>query len=307
MEKFTLGRGISTLLGEGMGEDNLALMGQSRTLEVAIENLFPNPNQPRRYFDSEKLDELTESIRHQGILQPILVRPHPSMDFTYEIIAGERRWQAAVQAKLATVPVIVRELTEEAVIEISMIENIQRENLNPIEEASGYRMLIDKFDYTQEKLSRMLSRSRSHIANTMRLLTLPDDIQRQVISGALTSGHARALIGLPRLPEIAAYVIDQGLTVREVEQLAQDIRDNPDAPLGADSGKGSVKKGPKIKNTHLVTLQQQLSEWIGLNVKIQPNARGTGGKLVLQYDTLEEFDQIRNILKRIRDSDQGQV
>ena len=305
MDKFTLGRGISTLLGEGMGEDNLSLMGQSRTLEVAVENLCPNPGQPRRHFDPDQLGELAESIRNQGVLQPILVRQHPAMDYAYEIIAGERRWQAAVQAKLESVPVIVRELDEEAVLEISMIENIQRENLNPIEEANGYRMLVDKFDYTQEKLSRMLSRSRSHIANMMRLLTLPGEVQAQVVSGALTSGHARALIGLPRLTEIADHVINQRLTVRETEQLAQNIRENPDAPLESATGKSATRKGPKIKNTHLVTLQQQLSEWIGLKVKIQPNAQGNGGKLILQYDSLEEFDLIRSILKRIRDIDQG--
>ena len=267
-----LGRGLSALIGEEASVTPTAegVRGQ-RTLPVGW--LKPNPFQPRKTFASEELQELANSIREKGVLQPILVRPRGAESF--EIVAGERRWRAAQLAKLHDVPVIVRELSDGESLELAIVENVQRADLNAVEEATAYQELIDRFDYTQEKLAQEVGKSRSHIANTVRLLKLPQSVQAFIREGKLTAGHARTLISHPEPERRAKEIIQQALNVREAEQRSR-------------------KKKPTIagvSNADVKALETSLSEVLGLKVHIAHKGV-SGGELRIFYKTLEQLDHV---------------
>ena len=215
-----LGRGLSALLGEEGGEGATAEAPRNPR-SVPVEMLHPGRYQPRRNFDAESQQALVESVRSQGILQPLLVRRHPELDGHFEIVAGERRWRAAQAAQLHEVPVLLRELADREALEIALVENVQRQDLNPLEEAEGYRRLIDEFSHTQEDLAHRVGKSRSHIANTLRLLTLPEDVRLLLQSGKITAGHARALLGIEDAGELAKEIVRRGMSVREAERAAK--------------------------------------------------------------------------------------
>jgi ParB family chromosome partitioning protein len=277
-----LGRGLSALLGEGGDEAPKALR------QVATELLQPGRFQPRRHFDQESLDALADSVRAQGILQPILVRRSPDNPNTYEILAGERRWRAAQAARLHEVPVLVRELGDREASEIALVENVQRQDLNPVEEAQGYRRLIDEFGHTQEALASALGKSRSHIANTLRLLTLPDEIQTMIADGRLTAGHARALVTVSDPLAIAQEIIAQGLNVRQTEGYVR-ARDKE----GAEKSGG--KRSEQGKDPNVAALEQELAQLLGLKTTIR--ADQDGGVLSIRYRTLDQLDLV---LARLR-------
>ena len=282
-----LGRGLSALMADIQVSQPTA--GPNRAEErVAIEQLFPNPDQPRRDFSPEALADLASSIRQKGVIQPLIVRPHPAKE-GYEIVAGERRWRAAQLAGLHDLPVLVRNFDDTEVIEVAIIENIQRADLNPVEEAWAYRQLMEKFGHTQEKLAEALGKSRSHIANILRLLNLPADVLDMLRTGKLTSGHARALVPSPRASELARQVVAKGLSVRETERLAA-------AP--AEVG----KKGPgrdSEKDADTRAIEADLSANLGMLVRIDHQAAGDGGVLSIRYRTLEQLDLICEILSRV--------
>ncbi|HLI20439.1 MAG TPA: ParB/RepB/Spo0J family partition protein [Stellaceae bacterium] len=276
-----LGRGLSALFGDEEEErkpENLR--------NVAIEQLKPGRFQPRRHFDAESLDALAHSVREQGILQPILVRRHPSEPNTYEILAGERRWRAAQAAQLHEVPVILREMDDRAASEIALIENIQRQDLNAIEEGEGYRRLIEEFGYTQDELGRALGKSRSHIANMMRLLGLPDEVKAMIVDGRLSAGHARALVTAPEALSIARDAVEKGLSVRDIEALLRARRD-----------KGARSKVAKVrtKDPNVAALERELTQRLGLKVAIA--ADGEGGTLSIQYRTLDQLEIILGLMR----------
>lgn len=281
-----LGRGLSALLGEGGAEVSTASPQSGKNTAdrglpvLPIEFLVPSPLQPRRVFAQEEIESLAKSIKERGILQPILVRPKPGNDNEYEIIAGERRWRAAQVAQLHELPVIIRGFTDEEVLEVALIENIQRADLNALEEALGYRRLIDSFNHTQDSLSTVIGKSRSHIANTLRLLSLPDVVKNLLHGGKISAGHARALIGATAPEAIAGEIIKRGLNVRQVERLIK------------------AEKGPPATKTHkfrkkdpdTLSLERTLAGLLGLAVTIDFN--GSGGKLVVKYNTLDQLDDI---------------
>ncbi len=271
-----LGRGLSALLGEGepaqaLREAEGGVTG-SRLLPVAF--LKPNRFQPRRFFDAGELKELADSIKEKGVLQPILVRPTETRD-SFEIVAGERRWRAAQLAKLHEIPVIVRNLTDGESLEIAIIENVQRAGLNAIEEALGYQELIAKFTYTQEQLSDVIGKSRSHIANMLRLLKLPDSIREMITDGRLSAGHARTLVGTPNPEQLAKEILSGGLNVRQAEKKAA-------AP------KGPPKKTTKDADTK--ALEASVSNSLGMTVEI--DHKGTKGQVKIHYKNLEQLDEI---------------
>ena len=286
-----LGRGLSALMADvnlikGDVEGGDVRTSQSATL-LPIEQISPNPNQPRRDFDAGRLEELADSVRAKGIIQPIVVRPMPGRD-TYQIVAGERRWRAAQMAQLHTVPVVVRSFSDDEVLEIAIIENIQRADLNAVEEALGFRQLMDTFGHTQEKLAEALSKSRSHIANTMRLLSLPDDVQAMIRNGKLTAGHARALIGSADPLALALKVVNSGLSVRETEKLAKSVS------LSRPSGAQRAAREEKDADTKAI--EADLSANLGLSVTIDHDASGEGGVLRLKYSTLDQLDVLCQVL-----------
>ena len=252
---------------------------------IPIDLVQRNPQQPRKHFDESELTELANSIRTHGVLQPILVRPIPGDRF--EIVAGERRWRAAQRAGLHAIPAVVRDLNEVEVLEIAIVENVQRTDLNPIEEAQGFQALIDRFGRTQEEIAEAVGKSRPHIANMLRLLKLPDDLQEMVRDGRLSSGHARAILTAPDPHGLAKRAIDQGLNVREVERLAQQAKDENHGPRFTW---GRYRKGADTR-----ALEQSLSNALGLEVSI--TERGTGGELKVSYKTLEQLD---DVIRRLR-------
>ena len=276
-----LGRGLSALLGEtpAMPPEAPAATGAPRS--VPIEALRPGRFQPRRRFDDEAMQSLVESVREKGILQPILVRPHGE---GWEIIAGERRWRAAQAAGLHAVPVIVQDLDDRAALEIALVENVQRQDLTALEEAEGYQRLIDEFDHRQEDLARSVGKSRSHIANTLRLLQLPVEVRRLLQDGALSAGHARALLGAADPLDLARRVVALGLNVRQTEKLAAAAKDAP------------ARKPPPEPDADTRALERSLEQQLGLRVNIEHGGRG--GKLVLHYRTLDQLDEV---LKRLGD------
>jgi ParB family chromosome partitioning protein len=285
---------LSALLGE-IGETTLpAADGQAPEIitpaglppaTAPIDQLHSNPDQPRRDFPEAELNELTASIRQRGIIQPIVVRPDPNHPGDYQIVAGERRWRAAQRAQLHEIPVVVRELDDRTVMELAIIENVQRSDLNPIEEANGYIQLIERFAYTQEKMSDIVGKSRSHVANTLRLLGLPDQVQQMLRSGKLSAGHARALINAPDPVALAEQAVLKGLTVRQVEELARRVAA---APKHRARGKG----GPKQKDADTRILEGDLSAAISMVVSIEHHPTDGGGEMRIRYRSLDELDRL---------------
>jgi len=285
-----LGRGLSALLGEVEAAPAQAPGDASAgSREAPIEILKRNPDQPRRTFREEDLEDLSNSIREKGVLQPILVRPSPDTPGEYQIVAGERRWRAAQRAGLRTVPIMVRELDDLAVLEIGIIENVQRADLNVLEEALSYKVLMEKFERTQEAIAQTIGKSRSHVANTLRLLALPDEVQSYLVSGELSAGHARAIAAAADPVALAKQIIAGGLSVRETEALARK------APNPTPS-KNKGGRPPRVKDTDTQALEADLSSVLGLDVSI--DHRGGAGSLTISYATLEQLDDLCNRLTR---------
>jgi ParB family chromosome partitioning protein len=295
--KKKLGRGLSALLGGGAASD-VVFPGnksgnKSGTEQTApIENLYPGRYQPRQFFSDPEIEELASSIRELGILQPILVRAHPDHADGFEIIAGERRWRAAQIAQLHDVPILLREFSDVEALEIGLVENLQRENLSPLEEAEGYRRLVDEFSHTQEELAKILGKSRSHLANMMRLLNLPDPIKDMLRLGDLTAGHARALLNAEDPLALAKKVVKRGLNVRQTEKLCQ--------ASGGESAPAKKSTTKSDKDANIVALEYDLSNLLGLKVEI--DFKMTGGQLKISYETLEQLD---DILHRLSDGKHG--
>ena len=293
-ERRGLGRGLSALMADirvEPAEGGGAAARRPDTL-VALDRLVPNPQQPRRDFVPSELEALADSIRQKGILQPLIVRP-AATEGMYEIVAGERRWRAAQIAQLHDVPVLVRDFDDTEVLEVAIIENIQRSDLNAIEEAAAYRQLMDRFGHTQEKMAEALSKSRSHIANQLRLLNLPEEVQRDVREGRLTAGHARALVtaGDPTL--LARQVIARGLSVRETERLARAVGGK------AKTGRG----GPPQKDADTLAIERDLAAALELGVSIWHEPGSDRGKLTITYYTLDDLDFLCRALSVARRDD----
>jgi ParB family chromosome partitioning protein len=283
-----LGRGLSALMADVNPEAQTEGRSRRPDLRVPVEALWPNPNQPRRSFGQEALDELAASIREKGIIQPLIVRQNPENPDGYEIVAGERRWRAAQMASLHEIPVILRDYTDTEVLEVAIIENIQRADLNAIDEAAGYRQLMDRFGHTQEQLGAALGKSRSHIANLMRLLSLPEDVQAHVISGALSPGHARALIGHPKASEFANRIIQGKLSVRDAEKLAK-TDGAPVRPVRSSRATGA-------KDADTIQIEKELSATLGMSVSIDHPDGQEGGTLTLRYRNLGQLDDLLRAL-----------
>ena len=277
-----LGRGLSALLGDEAVQNPQTIPADQRGQSLPVEFLAPSPFQPRRIFNQDDITELTASVRERGVLQPILVRPNPTRPNHYEIVAGERRWRAAQAAQLHEVPVIIRELSDEGVLEIALVENIQRADLNPLEEASGYLRLIDEFDHTQESLAKVVGKSRSHVANTLRLLTLPETVQRLVDQGQLSAGHARALIGADDPTGLAANIVKSGLNVRQTEALVKREK----------SPRKSAQSTVPRNDPDTMALERTVSDLLGLKVNIEFRGENVGGKVVVHYGNLDQLDEI---------------
>ena len=273
--KKGLGRGLSSLLGDSSKK--------IETNKVSINDLIRNKFQPRKNFNKESLDELTNSIKEQGVIQPIVVRPSKSPEGKYEIIAGERRWLASQNAGLHDVPVVVLDVDDVKSLEFAIVENVQRQDLNPIEEARGYQSLIDEFNYNQDKLSKFIGKSRSYIANSLRLLSLPNEILLMVEEEKLSAGHARSLIGLHNSINIAKQIIQKKLSVRQAEILARQFRDK--------KLKLIEKKDPNI-----LDLQKSLEEKTGLNVSVT-NKKNNSGTIAFEYSDLDQLERITNTIK----------
>ncbi len=283
LQKSRLGRGLASLIGEPMqgGRPQLPPEGEQRLVSTA--EVRPSKLNPRKDFRDEELAELTESIRSKGLVQPIIVRPTPAGG--YEIVAGERRWRAAQKARLHEVPVIVRELSDADTFEIALLENIQRQDLNAVEEADAYKRLIGEFGHTQDALARLVHKSRSHIANLLRLLDLPEPVQALLVEGKIDMGHARALIGAPDVEDLAAEVVAKGLSVRDTERLARAAKS--EGSVQRSNGGGGGGHG---RDADIAALERQLADLIGLGVKITYSARG--GTLTVSYSTLDQLDMV---------------
>lgn len=279
-QKRRLGRGLAALIGDDVVE--AASPEEFRGLRhLPIELLHSNPNNPRKQFREEDLEDLSRSIREKGLLQPIVVRQRS--DGEYEIVAGERRWRASQRAGLHELPVLIRELSDGETLEIALIENIQRADLNPLEEARAYGQLLEQFSYTQQQLADSVGKSRSHIANTLRLLTLPESVRAYIEDGKLTAGHARTLVATDSPADLANKIISLGLSVREAETLT---RSNPTT---------STRKAKSDKNADTRALEKQISETIGLRVEIKAQGR-EGGTLLIKYKTLDQLDGVTHRL-----------
>jgi|TARA_B100000686_G_C16779042_1_gene970516 ParB family chromosome partitioning protein len=274
--KKGLGRGLSSLLGDSSKK--------VATNKIAIKDISRNKFQPRKYFSKENLEELTNSIKEQGIIQPIVVRPDKLNDGKYEIIAGERRWLASQNAGLHEVPAVVLNVDDVKSLEFAIVENVQRQDLNPIEEAQGYQRLIDDFSYNQDKLSKFIGKSRSYIANSLRLLSLPADVLEMVQKGEISAGHARSLIGLNNSLEIAKKIIQKKLSVRQSEILVRQFRDK------------KLKLISK-KDTNILDLQKDLENKTGLNVSIN-NKKNNSGIISFEYKDLDQLDKLINAIKK---------
>ena len=273
--KKGLGRGLSSLLGDSTKK--------IVTNKVSIKDLTRNKLQPRKHFDKENLEELTNSIREQGVIQPIVVRPDKALDGKYEIIAGERRWLASQNAGLHEIPVVILNVDDVKSLEFAIVENVQRQDLNPIEEARGYQKLVKDFNYNQEKLAKFIGKSRSYIANSLRLLGLPAEVLIMVETGDLSAGHARSLIGINNSLELAKKIIQKKLSVRQSEMLVRQYRNK--------KFKLVSKKDPNILN-----LQKILEEKTGLNVSVN-NKKNNTGTISFEYQTLDQLDKLINTIK----------
>ena len=289
-KRKSLGRGLGALLGDAEFNIDEALndtptqSAQAPDDRVDVNLLFPSPFQPRKDYDEEALNALVESVKEKGVLQPLLVR---KKNGRFEIIAGERRWRASKLAGLQTVPVIVKDMDDKEVLEVALVENLLRENLSAIEEAEGFQRLIDEFSHTQEALAQIVGKSRSHVANTLRLLNLPDSVKDLVREGTLSAGHARALVGLDNAETLAKQIVAKDLNVRQVEELVAKQK-NPE-----------VKEPKKAKDEDIVEIEKDLNKNLGLRIKISPSKQG-GGKVVLQYASAAELDMIIDILEQKR-------
>lgn len=288
-----LGRGLSALMADvaPVADDATPGMQARPDMMVPIEKVIANPDQPRRRFDQEDLDDLTASVKEKGVIQPLIVRKRDGDK--YEIVAGERRWRASQAAKLHEVPVIVRDYTDLEVLEVAIIENIQRSDLNAVEEAAGYKQLMEKFGHTQEKLAEALGKSRSHIANLMRLLQLPDDVQELVQRRELSAGHARALITSENASDLARKVVKGGMSVRATEALVRKeaAGDKPKAPR-----KATPRSSEKDADTK--ALEADLSSWLKMQVSIDHQAGTESGSVTISYETLDQLDELCGILSR---------
>jgi ParB family chromosome partitioning protein len=277
-----LGRGLNALMGDLAREEPVggAQTGTSPGIRsLPVGSLTPHPGQPRRHFEESALEELAQSIAQRGLIQPIVVRPHGT---GYQIVAGERRWRAAQRARLHEVPVIVRDFDDTQTLEVALVENIQRQDLNAIEEAEAYQRLIADFGHTQDALGKLVHKSRSHIANLLRLLELPRQVQERVLHGKLTMGHARALIGAPDVETLADKVVDRGLSVRDTEKLVRASK-----PAQRDSEHRGDGAG---RDPDLAALEHQLGDLLGLGVRV--NYGPKGGTLTLSYSTLDQLDMV---------------
>ena len=273
--KKGLGRGLSSLIGETKTDTN--------TNELSISDLVPNRYQPRKLFDEENLNELTNSIKERGIIQPIIVRKSSDEKFKFEIIAGERRWLAAQKAGLHKVPVVITEADDLKSLEFAIVENVQRHDLNPLEEAQGYKRLIDDFSYDQEKVSKFIGKSRSHITNSLRILTLPEDVIKLIENQKLTPGHAKILVGLENASFVANKIVEKKLSVRQSENFVKLF-------------KNKKQKSKKSKDSNIIALELSISNKIGLNVDIQNNKRNKG-KISFEYKDLDQLNKIIDIIK----------
>ena len=288
-ERRGLGRGLSALMADVAPvepDQPQTIRDASAERSIPVEQISPNPDQPRRQFDKELLDDLAASIRQSGIIQPLILRTVTGQPNSYQIVAGERRWRAAQIAQLHEVPAIVRDYSDTEVLEIAIVENIQRADLNPVEEAAGYRQLMDRFGHTQEKIAEALGKSRSHIANSLRLLTLPELVQSYLQDGKLTAGHARALVTAENPANLARKIIDRGLSVRETEKLAKSD--------GAEKPKKTVQ--PTQKDADTVALEKDLSAATGMKIELDHKPGHETGSMTIRYKTLEDLDRLCNLL-----------
>ena len=279
IKKKGLGRGLSALFGDDKPKDQVKAVNQTNL--ISISDLSRNPYQPRQNFKEEKLEELANSIRKNGVIQPIAVRPNKSDKGKFEIVAGERRWLAAQRAGLHEIPVTILDLSDVESLEVAIVENIQRDDLNPIEEARGYKRLNEEFKYDHESISKLMSRSRSHISNTLRLLTLPSDVIAMLEEGTLTSGQARPLIGISNASSIAEEIVSKNYSARKVEYLTR------------------TKKGKNEKqiDTNILKTQERIEKILGLKVNIL-NKKNNSGKITIQYKDLDQFDLIADLLTK---------
>ena len=272
--KKGLGRGLSSLIGEAKVED--------QTNQLQVSDIVPNKYQPRKIFDESNLEDLTNSIKERGMIQPIIVRKSNNDKSKFEIIAGERRWLAAQRAGLHNVPVVITEADDLKSLEFAIVENVQRHDLNPLEEAQGYRRLIDEFSYDQEKVSKFIGKSRSHITNSLRLLNLPDDVIKLIETQKLTAGHAKILVGLDNASFVANKIIEKKLSVRQAENFVKIFKNR--------------KKSSLSKDTNIIALELSISNKIGLNVDIKNNKRNKG-KISFEYKDLDQLNKIIDIIK----------
>ena len=274
--KKGLGRGLSSLIGDSEIPENKT--------KISISSIVRNKFQPRKKFDKESLEELTNSIKERGVIQPIIVRKSDDQDDKFEIIAGERRWQAAQNAGLHEVPVIIIKADNLKSLEFAIVENVQRKDLNPIEEAQGYKRLIDEFNYDQEKVSKFIGKSRAHIANFLRLLMLPQKVINYIIDEQLSHGHAKILVGLDNVELMAEKIISKKLSVRQAENLVRLIKNN------------KFKKNDKRKESNILDLENQLTDKIGMRVSVN-NKKNNTGTLIFEYKGLDQLDRLINIVK----------
>jgi ParB family chromosome partitioning protein len=312
MKTSRLGRGLSALLGDAdpstsrvdpaapasgaaaqSGEPALRAVPNEvpdNVRLVPLEQLRRNPDQPRKRFDDKDLEELTNSVKQKGLIQPILVRPIPGTPNAYQIVAGERRWRASQRAELKEVPVVVRELNDQEVLEISIIENVQRADLNAIEEARGYKALMEQFGHTQEDIAKVIGKSRSHVANTLRLLALPPRVRDMVYEGKLSAGHARAIASAPDPEALADRIIEAGLTVREAEALARQAHEESGAEAGSRGGR------PPGKDSNVLALEAEVTASLGLEVDIRHKSDGAG-EVKIRYSQLSQLEDVCRRLK----------
>jgi len=279
-KKKGLGRGLSALFGDEKLNDKPKEIRQSNT--VSISDLSRNPYQPREHFSEEKLEELANSIKKNGIIQPIAVRPNKTENGKYEIVAGERRWIAAQRAGLHEIPVIILDLSDVESLEVAIVENIQRDDLNPVEEARGYKRLNEEFKYDHESISKLMAKSRSHVSNTLRLLTLPSDVIAMLEEGSLTSGQARPLIGISNASSIAEEIVSKNYSARKVEYLVR-------------NKKGNVKE--KVIDSNILKAQEKIEKKLGLKINIL-NKKNNSGKITIEYKDLEQFELVSNLLTK---------
>jgi ParB family transcriptional regulator, chromosome partitioning protein len=290
VQKKRLGRGLAALIGDDVIESVIAVNASEPAAvtlatglrQVPVELLVANPNNPRRVFAEEDIESLSRSLRDKGLLQPILVRPKGDH---YEIVAGERRWRAAQRASIHTVPVLIRDLDDRETLEIAIIENVQRADLNPLEEARAYKMLMDQYDYTQQQLADSIGKSRSHIANTMRLLQLPESVLSQVEGGTLSAGHARAIVATENPQDLAEQIIKLGLSVRQAEDLTREQAARPKKKIGSTE-----------KDADTRALESSVTAALGLNVMI--DHKGPAGSVTISYKTLEQLELIAHRLSK---------